>query len=310
MYIDTIQMASYYEILGISNDATEADIKKAYRTLSLKYHPDRNPSEDAKEKIQKINEAYETLGDPALRKQYDTKDAVNENLNFGNADQFNDINNIFNMMFNGMNGMHNIPGMPRVNIFQGGRPGQFHTQFHFSNVIEPITKQIELTLEQCYNGCVYQIDVQRTIINNNEQMVELETIYINIPCGINHGETVILHDKGNMVNGRKGPVHIQVCISKHSLFTRSGLDLIYNKTISLKESLCGFTVEINHVSGKRFSINNATNPTVIVPQYKKIVPGLGMKRENNVGNLVIVFDVQFPASISPEHIEILKTVLP
>ena len=90
-------MTSYYDILGISTDATDADVKKAYRTLSLKYHPDRNPSEEAKEKIQKINEAYETLGDPALRKQYDTKDAVNENLNFGNADQFNDINNIFNI---------------------------------------------------------------------------------------------------------------------------------------------------------------------------------------------------------------------
>jgi DnaJ-class molecular chaperone len=141
-------------------------------------------------------------------------------------------------------------------------------------------------------------------------MIEVETIYINIPCGINHGETVILHDKGNIVNGRKGPVHIQVSISKHGTFTRSGLDLIYNKTISLKESLCGFTVEINHVSGKRFSINNATNPTVIVPQYKKMVPGLGMKRDNNVGNLVIIFDIEFPASILPEHIELLKIALP
>ena len=135
----------YYDILGISTDATDADVKKAYRTLSLKYHPDRNPSEEAKEKIQKINEAYETLGDPAMRKQYDTEDAVNENLNFGNADQFTDINNIFNMMFNGMHGMHgmhNIPGMPRVNIFQNGRPGQFNTQFHSSNVIESISKHI------------------------------------------------------------------------------------------------------------------------------------------------------------------------
>jgi len=303
-------MSSYYDILGISNDATEADIKKAYRSLSLKYHPDRNPSEDAKEKIQKINEAYETLGDSALRKQYDTKDNVAPPGKFGNADQFNDINNIFNMMFNGMHGMHNIPGMPHVNIFQSGRPGQFHTQFHFSNVIEPITKQIELTLEQCYNGCVYQIDIERTIVNNNDRMVEIETIYINIPCGINHGETIIINDKGNVVNTRKGHVQLQISVAKHELFTRAGLDLIYNKTISLKESLCGFTVEINHVSGKRFSINNATNPTVIVPQYKKMVPGLGMKRDNNAGNLVIVFDVQFPTSISPEHIEILKTALP
>ena len=303
-------MTSYYDILGVSNDANEADIKKAYRSLSLKYHPDRNPSEEAKEKIQKINEAYETLGDPALRKQYDTKDNVTPPPQFGNADQFNDINNIFNMMFNGMHGMHNIPGMPHVNIFHNGRPGQFHTQFHFSNIIEPITKQIELTLEQCYNGCVYQLEIERTIINNNERSIEKETVYINIPCGINNGETVILHDKGNIVNTRRGPVNIQVSILTHNVFTRSGLDLIYNKTITLKESLCGFTIEINHVSGKRFSINNATNPTVIVPQYKKMVPGLGMKRDNNVGNLVIVFDVQFPASLSPEQIEILKAALP
>jgi len=303
-------MTSYYEILGISPDATEADVKKAYRSLSLKYHPDRNPSEDAKEKIQKINEAYETLGDPALRKQYDTKDSLPPPAQFGNAEQFNDINNIFNMMFNGMHGMHNIPGMPHVNIFQNGRPGQFHTQFHFSNVIQPITKQIELTLEQCYNGCSYQINIDRTIINNNIQTVEVEPMFINIPGGVNHGETVILQDMGNVVNGRKGHIQLQISVAKHELFTRSGLDLIYNITISLKESLCGFTIEINHLSGKRFSINNATNPGVITPQYKKMVPGLGMKRENNVGNLIIVFDVQFPTSISPEHIEILKTALP
>lgn len=303
-------MTSYYDILGVSNDANEADIKKAYRSLSLKYHPDRNPSEEAKAKIQKINEAYETLGDPALRKQYDTKDSMPSPAQFGNAEQFNDINNIFNMMFNGMHGMHNIPGMPHVNIFHNGRPGQFHTQFHFSNRIEPITKQIELTLEQCYNGCAYQINIDRTIINNNIQTVEVETMYINIPGGINHGETVLLQDMGNVVNGRKGHVQLQISVAKHELFTRSGIDLIYNITISLKESLCGFTIEINHLSGKRFSINNATNPGVIVPQYKKMVPGLGMKRDNNVGNLIIVFDVQFPTSISPENIEILKTVLP
>jgi len=167
-----------------------------------------------------------------------------------------------------------------------------------------------LTLEQCYNGCAYQINIDRTIINNNVQTVEVETMYINIPAGINHGETVLLQDMVNVVNGRKGHVQLQISVAKHELFTRSGLDLIYNKTISLKESLCGFTIEINHVSGKRFSINNATNPTVIVPQYKKVVPGLGMKRDNNTGNLIIVFEVQFPTSISPENIEILKTALP
>jgi len=302
-------MTSYYDILGVTNDATDTDIKKAYRALSLKYHPDRNPSEEAKDKIQKINEAYETLGDANLRKQYDSKDAVNDNSHFASADQFNDINNIFNMMFNGMNGMHNMTGIPRVNIFQTGRPGQFHTQFHFSNRIEPIMKHAELILEQSYSGCIYPIDVTRTIITNNMEVSETETLHVNIPCGISHGETIILHDSGNIVNSRKGALHIQVTILKHDLFTRNGHDLIYNKTISLKEALCGFTIEINHVSGKRFAINNSTNPSVIVPQYKKTVQGLGMKRDNHVGNLMIIFDVKFPESITREQIDILKNVL-
>lgn len=303
-------MTSFYDVLGITPDATEGDIKKAYRSLSFKYHPDRNSSADANEKIQKINEAYETLGDSSLRKQYDAKESGGGNVSFGGADQFNDINNIFNMMFNGMQGMPNMQHHPHINVFRNGNPGQFHTQFHFSNRIEPIVKHAEITLEQSYSGCVYTFDIERTIINNNEQFVESETMYINIPCGIGHGETVILHEGGNVMNSRKGPLHIKVSVLKHDVFTRNGHDLVFTKTITLKEALCGFSVEINHVSGKRFSINNATNPSVIVPQYKKVVPNLGMKRDNKTGNLIVVFDVEFPKSLTTEQIEVLKNVLP
>lgn len=302
-------MTSYYDILGVATDASDTDIKKAYRALSLKYHPDRNPSEEAKDKIQKINEAYETLSDPTLRKQYDTKDAINENLNFGNADQFNDINNIFNMMFNGMSGISNMHGMPRVNIFRNGHPGQFHTQFHFSNRIETITRSIELTLEQSYAGCVYPVEIERNIVENNERSIEIETLYVNIPQGIDNGETIIIHDKGHIVNSRKGPVNINVTISKHPLFTRTGLDLMYNKTITLKEALCGFIIELNHVNGKRFAINNTVNPSIITPGYKKTVPSLGITRGNNTGNLIIIFDVKFPDIITPEQINALKNIL-
>lgn len=302
-------MTSYYDILGVVNDANETDIKKAYRSLSLKYHPDRNPSPEANEKIQKINEAYETLGDINLRKQYDLKTAGKDNLHFGNADQFNDINNIFNMMFNGVNGMANAQGAHRVNIFQNGRPGQFHTQFQFSNRIDTIVQKVELTLEQSYNGCVYPVKIERTITTNNEKLIEIETVYINIPCGINNGETIVLQDIGNVVNSRKGPVHLHITLLKHSLFIRDGLDLIYNHAISLKEALCGFIIEINHVNGKRFSINNTTNPTVITPNFKKVVTGLGMKRDNNTGNLIVLFDVKFPTAVSNEQIDLLKTIL-
>ncbi len=249
---------SFYDVLDVKNDASDIEIKKAYRAMSLKYHPDRNPSEEANTKIQQINEAYETLGDVDLRKKYDMKDAMGENLKFGDADQFNDVNNIFNMMFNGMGGLGGMGGMPRANIFHNGQPNAFHTQFHFANHVEIIKQTIILTLEQCYSGCVYQIKIERCINENNQQRREVEQLYINIPHGINSGETIVISEKGNIINSKKGPVHITISIAKHEFFQRDNIDLIYNKTISLKEALCGFHVEINHLSGKRFAINNAT----------------------------------------------------
>ena len=301
---------SFYEILGVNNDASDIEIKKAYRTLSLKYHPDRNPSEEATKKFQEINEAYETLGDTELRKKYDRKDAMGENLNFTNADQFNDINNIFNMMFNGMGGLNGAHGMQRANIFHNGQPNAFHTQFHFGNRVDPIKQQILLTLEQVYLGCVFPININRNIIENNQQRKETEQLYINIPQGINQGETIILQEKGNIINGKTGEIHIIITVANHECFKRDKLDLIYNKTITLKEALCGFHVEILHLSGKKFALNNATKLFVIYPEYKKVVPSLGMNRGNETGNLIIIFNVEFPKELTNEQIESLKEALP
>lgn len=307
-------MSNFYEILGLDNDADESQIKKAYRSLSLKYHPDRNTDEEATTKFQSISTAYETLSDPELRKKYDMQGAMNENFNFNEADNFNDINNIFNMMFNGMHvggGMNRMPGSNhRVNIFHNGQPGHFHTQFQFSNRIKTINKQINISLEQCYNGCVYPIHIERNIITNNEAIAENETVYVNIPCGISNGETIILHEKGNIVNSINGPVHINILVNKHPTFVRDNLDLTINKMISLKEALCGFIIEINHLNGKKFSINNTNNISVIKPNYKKMFQGLGMKKENQVGNLIINFDIEFPDILTTEQVELLKTVLP
>ena len=82
---------NYYKILGVDNNATSAEIKKAYRVLSLKYHPDRNSSAEAKERFQEINEAYETLGDEQLRNQYNNKDSFPPGMDFNDVNEFNDI---------------------------------------------------------------------------------------------------------------------------------------------------------------------------------------------------------------------------
>jgi DnaJ-class molecular chaperone len=314
---------NFYEVLGVEKDADEGTIKKAYRVLSLKYHPDKNNSDDAQGKFQEIGEAYETLSDPNKRNEYDAQLKYGDGNPFtrmNGMDEFNDINNIFNMMFSqgfpgqgfgGFPGQGFGPGMPEIRVFHGGGPGiNIRTQmFHSMQKPEPLNKNIQITLEQCYNGCSVPIEIERYVINNNVKMTERENLFVNLPSGVNDNEIVILHDKGNAINGNYSEIRIQIEITNNTEFVRQGLDLIVSKKISLKESLCGFSLEINHLNGKRMSINNTNNPTVVKPNYKKVVPSLGIKRENSVGNLIIEFVVEFPEKLTPEQIEILSGVL-
>ena len=318
-------MTNHYEVLGVSNDANETEIKKAYRTLSLKYHPDRNPSEEATTKIQQVNEAYEILSDQGKRQQYDMELAGGMPgfgmggmpfAHMNSMNEFNDIGNIFNMMFGGgMPGMPGMPGMgggPNIRVFHGGGPGiNIHTQmFHQMQKPEPIVKQIQVTLEQSYTGFNSPIEIERVNIDNNVRSVEKETLYLNIPAGIDNNETIVLGDKGHCINGQvRGEVRIQVQLVNNTPFKRQGTDLIYSKKISLKEALCGFVFEIDHLSGKRLALNNISNPTVIKPNFKKMVQGMGMTRDNSTGNLIIEFEIEFPESLTAEQIEGLNKVL-
>jgi len=310
-------MPNHYEVLGVSNDAGETEIKKAYRSLSLKYHPDRNPSEEAISKIQQINEAYEILSDEGKRQQYDMELSGRGMPGFGgmpfshmnSMNEFNDINNIFNMMFGGGGGM---PAGPNIRVFHSGGPGiNIRTEFHhnFNQRPEPINRQIQITIEQSYQGCVFTLDIERVVIENNSRRTENETIQITIPKGIDNDETIVLGDKGNVINGQRGELRLNVKVINNSDFKRNGLDLIYNKNISLKEALCGFVFEINHLNGKRLSLNNMNNPTVIKPNFKKTVQNMGITRENSTGNMIIEFEVEFPDSFTSEQIEGLRTVL-
>jgi DnaJ family protein A protein 2 len=168
---------------------------------------------------------------------------------------------------------------------------------------------VEITLEQSFQGCNFTLDIERVVIENNVRRSENETIQISIPKGLDNNETVVLGEKGNMVNGQRGELRLIVKVINNSEFKRNGLDLIYNKKITLKEALCGFVFEINHLSGKRLALNNMNNPSVIKPNFKKVVSGLGMSRDNSTGNMIIEFEVEFPDSLTTEQIEGLKTVL-
>ena len=317
-------MSNFYEILGISEDATEKDIKKAYRTLSLKYHPDRNPENpESQLKFQQINEANETLSDPAARQQYDMQRKGGGGMQFASnmGGDFDDINNIFSMMFGGMGGM-NMGGMnmgggrhmggPGIHIFNsngGGFGGHSHI-FQQLQKPPPIVKNIQITMEQSFHGANIPVQIERNIVINGVNSVEVETIYLTIPPGIDENEIVILRDKGNILNEHiKGDLKICIQTINNTPFRRQGLDLIYCKTVSLKEALCGFSFELKHLNGTKMCLNNTTNNTIIRPNFKKVIPELGMIREQSKGNLIIDFTIEFPEQLTPEQIEKLVEIL-
>ena len=335
-------MSNHYETLGVSKDASEAEIKKAYRSLSLKFHPDRNSDPSAKQKFQEINSAYEVIGDPESKTQYDSPAQTGFPQGFpfpqGGFPQGgmggDDINNIFSQFFGGMgggginiNGINMGGGIPGVRIFHGGNSHQIHQahqqahqqaqQNHF-NIFQqlqkppPIIKNIEITLEQCYNGAGISVDIERWRIQDNIKIIERETIYINVPKGIDNSDFIMVNDLGNMNGNLKGDIKIGVTINTdNSIFHRVGLDLIYNKTLTLKDSLCGFSFDIIHLNGKKLSFENITNPSIIRPNTKRIIPNMGLSRENtgNNGNLIIEFEIEYPDTLTKEQIDGLKNIL-
>jgi len=311
----------YYDTLGVSKDASESDIKKAFRSLSLKYHPDRNIGEDTTTKFQKINQAYETLSDKEKRKQYDNEQNGVPFGHFGmpggpfthmnSMDEFSDINNIFNMMFSGgMGGPGGMGGMPGIRIFHsgGGHPGpQMFQQFHKPS---PVVKNISITLNQAYDGGDIQVEYERFVVNNNIKYTEVQTICVSLHKGAHDGETILIEGEGNCINDVvKGDVKLTVRIQDHPLFKRSNNDLIYKKKITLKEALCGFEFDIEHLNGKKLHLNNKSNRTIITPDTKKTIPNFGMDCEGKMGNLIIEFQIDFPINLTEEQINVIGDIL-
>jgi DnaJ-class molecular chaperone len=319
---------SFYETLEVPTTASIDEIKKSYRRLSLKYHPDRNLGQpEMVAKFQQIGEAYEVLGDEQKKEEYDMMQnspfgkgghgGIDElfsslfGMNFGQQQQQQQGMNPFAHMMGGSQPMGGISinGMPfgganmgpGIRIFRNGQP--VHQK------PAPIIKNITITMEHVLEGAIIPVEIERWILENNTKMFENETIYVNIPKGVDDNEIILLQNKGNYVSESCiGDLKLFIKVENKSEFERIGIDLLCHKTITLKESLCGFSFELPYLNDKTFTINN-TGGNIIPPEYKKVIPKLGLTRDDRIGSLIIMFHIQFPEKLSEEQLNKLNATL-
>lgn len=309
---------NFYNILEVPETATLDEIKKAYRRLSMLYHPDKNKNNpDATAKFQKISEAYETLGDAEKKNQYDM---TRNNPFLRMMNPGNPIDELFSNLF-GQGGGPFGPGInvthfghgggafgPNVRIFHNGVPVNPQGFVNGMQKPTPIIKHINVPIDKILTGTTIPLEIERWIIEDGNKIFENETIYITVPKGIDDGELILLKEKGNTIREDcKGDIKIFVKIENNTDLKRSGIDLIYEKDITVKEALCGFSFDLKYITGKIYTINNQPG-NIITDGHKKLIPNMGFVREGHTGNLIIIFNVKYPEKLTNEVVEQLKKI--
>jgi len=317
---------NFYDILEIDENAGADDIKKSWRRLSMIYHPDKNKNNpEATAKFQKISEAYETLSDPDKKREYDSmrsnpfvKMMNGQGQHGGQGMNMNSMDEIFSNLFDSnLFGMPFGPGVPfgpgapfggNIRVFHNGIPVNPQGFSHGLQKPTPIIKNIIVPIDKILTGTTMPVEIERWIIHDGHKIFENETMYITVPKGIDEGEIIVFRDKGNVVREDcKGDIKLFIKIDNNTDFKRSGLDLILEKTITVKEALCGFVFELKYITGKIYIINNNSG-NIISHGYKKIIPNMGFSRDSHIGNLIIIFNVKFPDKLTEEVMEQLKKV--
>ena len=295
---------NYYNILNLSKNANINDIKKAYRQLSIKFHPDKNNTRDS-EQFNKINEAYSKLLDKySIHDKYNNETHNNE-VKIGEL-----VSSFANANANANAANANNANANNANANASSCSDILKYSYFSSNSSEDIIIDLNVTFNEAYNGCTKPIVVNRKIIVNNVIGHEKETLYIPIPKGIDANEIIALPNKGNVIiiNGiiSYSNIKILICLIKNELFERNGLDIIFIKTITLKEALLGFSFNLTHINNKNFKI---TCSEIINFNYEKLIPNMGFIRDTFVGNLIIKFNITFPLTISQESKKLLEKLL-
>ena len=332
-----------YNTLGVDRNATQDEIKKAYRKMAVKYHPDKNKEPDAETKFKEISSAYEILSDENKKSNYDrfgTTDGSGNPFQGGGGFDFGDIFSQFGDMFGS-----------RANPFQRRQNRGGDLRIKVSLTIDEIIKGCNKTLkykksDKCTpcdgkggsdvkscgscNGSGRQIMTQNTMFGQIRQEVECgscngsgdvimnkctscrgdgtilkdETVSVDIPAGVGNGMQLNLNGYGNSIrNGINGDLHIVIDEIRDSLFRRDVNNLIFDKEISIIESILGLNTKINTPHGELdVNIQAGTEHGSIITIGGKGIPDINY----GMGNLLINIKIKIPKNISETDKSLLE----
>lgn len=246
----------YYQVLGVSKSASPEEIKKTYRKLALKYHPDRNQGDKGAEaKFKDISEAYAVLSDPEKKKQYDMFGTDGFHKRFTQEDIFRDFDfgsifkefgfrtggrdqNIFSQIFGGPGQAHYRGGGPFDSTYGGfgGQPQGMRGQ----NLVYELSVTLEEAATTTDKVISYQVGARP------------EKVSVKVPAGISTGKKLRLQGKGQpgSYGGPSGDLYIQIRVIDHPLFKREGDDLILMREIKFSEALLGAEIEVPTIDRK------------------------------------------------------------
>lgn len=239
----------YYEILSVPRSASMEEIKKAYRKLAMKYHPDKNPGDKvAEDKFKEISEAYDVLRDPKRKQMYDQ---------FGHAGATAGAHAGGGHPFEGFGGFQGGFGGVGPDSFQdsfGDFFSDFFTgagrkrgpDFNARTRGADLRYTLAITLEEAATGCEKVISFVRRK-NNKEETAKLS---ITVPAGVKNGQRLKLRGEGDSVSGKPGDLYVIIGFQEHPLFKRKDNDLLLELPLSFVDAILGTQVEIPTLTGK------------------------------------------------------------
>ena len=309
-----MQYKDYYKTLGVEKTATGDEIKKAYRTLVKKYHPDKNQGDKkAEDKFKEVSEAYEVLGNEEKRKKYDTFGSQtnfsggydfdpskygfsSDNVRYGySTDGGGDYSDFFNMFFS----RDDIDLGSVFSAFTSGRGGTRGSRSRAPRAYDgqDIESEIEITPEEGHHGVSKKIALQT--------QTGVKNITFNIPKGVNEGERIRLKDQGGegANGGKRGSLYMKVKFVPSVHFIKKGSDLYTTVNVYPWDAALGEKINVHTLDGQiKITIPKETQ------NGKKIrIAGKGYAARNgSPGDLYIEFKIVNPVRITAKMKELYR----